>query len=46
MTYGESVTYALLLGGAFDAGYLGTQAAEGIDWVWQHRLHDLDALVS
>ena len=45
MTYGESVPYALMLGGSFDPGYLGTQAAEGMDWVWQHRLHDLDPLV-
>lgn len=46
MTYGESVPYALMLGGSFDPGYLGTQAAEGIDWVWQHRLNDLDAVLS
>lgn len=46
MTYGESVPYALLLGGTFDTGYLGTQAAEGIDWVWQHRLNDLDAVLA
>ncbi|MBK8916176.1 MAG: XamI family restriction endonuclease [Phycisphaerales bacterium] len=46
MTYGELVPYSLMLGGSFDPGYLGTQAAEGIDWVWQHRLHDLDPLVT
>ena len=42
MTYGESIPYALVLGGAFDAGYLGTQAAEGLDWVWQHKIADLE----
>lgn len=46
MTYGESVPYVLMLGGSYDPGYLGTQAAEGIDWVWQHRLNDLDAVLS
>ena len=46
MTYGEAIPYALMLGGSFDPGYLGTQAAEGIDWVWQHRLNDLDGLLS
>jgi len=25
----------------FDSGYLGYEAAEGIDWVWEHRLNDL-----
>lgn len=38
--YGE-VTFALLLCGYFDAGYLGYEASEGIDWVWEHRLDDL-----
>jgi type II restriction enzyme len=22
-------------------GYLGYEAAEGIDWVWEHRIDDL-----
>ena len=25
----------------FDTGYLGYEAAEGIDWVWEHRIEDL-----
>ena len=25
----------------FDSGYLGYEAAEGIDWVWEHRIDDL-----
>lgn len=24
-----------------DSGYLGYEAAEGIDWVWEHRPEDL-----
>ena len=26
---------------SFDSGYLGYEAAEGIDWVWEHRINDL-----
>jgi len=44
MTYGAEVPFVLMLGGYFGGDYLGTQAAEGIDWVWQHRLNDLDAV--
>jgi len=44
MTYGEKVSFTLMLEGYFGADYLGTQAAEGIDWVWQHRLDDLPDL--
>jgi len=25
----------------FDSGYLGYEAAERIDWVWEHRIDDL-----
>ena len=38
--YGE-VTFVLLLCGYFDPGYLGYEASEGIDWIWEHRLDDL-----
>ncbi len=38
-TYG-SVNFILFLCGYFDAGYLGYEAAEGIDWVWEHRIDD------
>jgi hypothetical protein len=41
--YGENVKFILLLCGNFDPFYLGYQAAEGIDWVWEHRLDDLSA---
>jgi XamI restriction endonuclease len=44
MTYGRSVTFVQILSGYFDSGYLGKQAAEGVDWIWQHRLNDIEAL--
>jgi hypothetical protein len=40
-TYGEKVSFILFLCGYFDSGYLGYEAAEGIDWVWEHRIDDL-----
>jgi hypothetical protein len=40
-TYGKNVRYILFLCGYFDSGYLGYEAAEGIDWVWEHRIEDL-----
>jgi len=40
-TYGNSVRFILFLCGYFDSGYLGYEAAEGIDWVWEHRIDDL-----
>ena len=40
-TYGKKVSFNLLLCGYFDSGYLGYEAAEGIDWVWEHRIDDL-----
>ena len=39
-TYGQSVRYVLFLCGYFDTGYLGYEAAEGIDWIWEHRIDD------
>jgi hypothetical protein len=40
-TYGKDVRYILFLCGYFDSGYLGYEAAESIDWVWEHRIDDL-----
>ena len=40
-SYGEHVAFILFLCGYFDSGYLGYEAAEGIDWVWEHRIDDL-----
>ncbi len=39
--YGKEVQFNLFLCGYFDSGYLGYEAAEGIDWVWEHRIDDL-----
>jgi len=39
--YGTDVRFNLFLCGYFDSGYLGYEAAEGIDWVWEHRIDDL-----
>lgn len=39
-TYGNSIRFCLFLCGYFDSGYLGYEAAEGIDWVWEHRMED------
>jgi hypothetical protein len=39
--YGNGVKYILFLCGYFNSGYLGFEAAEGIDWVWEHRIDDL-----
>lgn len=38
--YGNGVRLVLFLCGYFDTGYLGYEAAEGIDWIWEHRVDD------
>lgn len=43
-TYGKDVPFLLFLCGYFDSGYLGYEAAEGIDWIWEHRISDFDLL--
>jgi type II restriction enzyme len=43
-TYGDSSRFILFLCGYFDSGYLGYEAAEGIDWVWEHRIEDMAKL--
>lgn len=43
-TYGDKITFDLFLCGYFDSGYLGYGAAEGIDWIWEHRIDDLKFL--
>ena len=40
-THGKNVRFILFLCGFFDSGYLGYEAAERIDWVWEHRIDDL-----
>ena len=39
--YGTDCSLLLFLCGYFNAGYLGYEAAEGLDWVWEHRIDDL-----
>ena len=42
-TYGtDRMRFILFLCGYFDSGYLGYEAAELIDWVWEHRIDDLE----
>lgn len=43
-TFGPEAQLVLFLCGYFDSGYLGYEAAEGIDWVWEHRISDLEQL--
>jgi type II restriction enzyme len=43
-TYGRTVAFVLFLCGYFGSDYLGYEAAEGIDWVWEHRIDDLARL--
>ncbi|HRQ73861.1 MAG TPA: XamI family restriction endonuclease [Phycisphaerales bacterium] len=43
-TYGRAVCFILFLCGYFGSDYLGYEAAEGIDWVWEHRIEDMAKL--
>jgi hypothetical protein len=43
-SYGEQGNLVLFLCGYFDTGYLGYEAAEGLDWIWEHRMKDLELL--
>ena len=43
-TYGKHIEFILFLCGYFDSGYLGYEAAEGIDWIWEHRLSDFSRI--
>lgn len=43
-SYGDCVSFVLFLCGYFDSGYLGYEAAEGIDWIWEHRIEDMAEL--
>ena len=42
LAHGKNICFLLFLCGYFDAPYLGYEAAEGIDWIWEHRIEDLD----
>lgn len=39
-TYGDGIDFILFLCGYFDSGYLGYEAGEMIDWIWEHRIDD------
>lgn len=39
--YGAEAQLILFLCDYFNSGYLGYEAAEGLDWVWEHRIGDL-----
>lgn len=43
-SFGRDVCFILFLCGYFRSDYLGYEAAEGIDWVWEHRIDDLAKL--
>ncbi len=43
-TYGTKVPFVLFLCGYFGSDYLGYEAAEGLDWVCEHRIDDLTKL--
>lgn len=43
-SYGAGICYMVFLCGCFDSGYLGYEAADGIDWIWEHRMVDFDQL--
>lgn len=43
-TYGNKAKLYLFLCGYFDIGYLRYEAAEGLDWIWEHRIEDMEQL--
>ena len=40
----RDVNYILFLGGYFNRVYLEYEANEGLDWVWEHRVFDMEKL--
>ena len=42
--FGKDVEFVLFLCGYFNAGYLGYEAAEGMDWIWEQRIEDMKQL--
>lgn len=44
LKYGQKIELVLFLCGYFDSGYLGYEAGEGIDWIWEHRIEDFKKL--
>ena len=43
-TYGNDIILYLFLCGYFDATYLGYEAANHMDWIWEHRVEDFEVV--
>lgn len=43
-TYGNDIILYLFLCGYFDATYLGYEAANHMDWIWEHRIDDFEGV--
>lgn len=43
-TYGDDIILYLFLCGYFDSTYLGYEAANHMDWIWEHRIEDFEGL--
>lgn len=43
--YDENISFILFLCGYFGQPYLSYEAAKEIDWVWEHRIEDLDKIL-
>jgi hypothetical protein len=41
----EKLNFVLLLGGTVPRRYLEVEAGSGLDWIWEHRVQDLSALL-
>jgi hypothetical protein len=41
LKYQNNIQYILFLCGYFNNTYLGYEASDNIDWVWEHRIEDL-----
>ena len=41
----EKLNFVLLLGGTVPRRYLEVEAGSGLDWIWEHRVNDLDKLL-
>ncbi len=41
----ERLNFVLLLGGTVPRRYLEVEAGSGLDWIWEHRISDLDKLL-
>lgn len=44
-TNGEKLNFILLLGGTVPRRYLEVEAGSDLDWIWEHRVEDLEKLL-